>query len=75
MSSYTDMAVAQVANLIGTGSPEQQIVASIVLAAFVIMTSSIGLVATLILVPFVLLFAAIGFLRLLPAVDKRWPLS
>ncbi|MFD1526040.1 MULTISPECIES: hypothetical protein [Halobacteriales] len=67
-------AQTQIANAIGTGSPEEQIIGSVVLAAFVIMTSSIGLVGTLILVPVVLLFAFLGFLRLIPAVDDRWPL-
>ena len=74
MGTIIDEAADQISNAVGTGSPEEQIIGSIVLAGFVIVTSSIGLVGTLILVPVVLLFAFIGFLRLIPAVDDRWPL-
>lgn len=75
MGAITDEAVTQVTNLIGSGSPEQQIVAAILLAGGIIATSSVGLVGTLVLVPAVLLFAFLGFLRLIPAVESRWPLS
>jgi len=74
MASLTDEAATQVANFIGAGSPEQQIVASILMAGGIILTSSIGLVGTLVLVPVVLLFGLFGFLRLIPAVEARWPL-
>ena len=74
MASIIDEASNQISNAVGTGSPEEQIIAAIVLAGFVIVTSSIGLVGTLVLVPVILLFAIIGFLRLIPAVDDRWPL-
>ena len=74
MAGLIDEASNQISNAIGTGSPEEQIIGSIVLAGFVIVTSSIGLVGTLVLVPVILLFAFIGFLRLIPAIDDRWPL-
>ena len=74
MADIIKEAQTQIGNAIGTGSPEEQIIGAIVLAGFVILTSSIGLVGTLVLVPIVLLFAFIGLLRLIPAVDDRWPL-
>ena len=74
MASLIEEASNQVSNAVGTGSPEEQIIGAIVLAGFVIVTSSIGLVGTLVLVPVILLFAIIGFLRLIPAVDDWWPL-
>lgn len=74
MADIIKEAQNQIGNTIGTGSPEEQIIGSVILAAFVIMTSSIGLVGTLVLVPVVLLFAFIGFIRLIPAVDDMWPL-
>lgn len=74
MADIIKEAQNQIGNTIGNGSPEEQIIGSILLAAFVIMTSSIGLVGTLVLVPVVLLFAFIGLIRLIPAVDDKWPL-
>ncbi|MFC6720901.1 hypothetical protein ACFQGT_00445 [Natrialbaceae archaeon GCM10025810] len=75
MATIIDEAADQIANAIGAGTPEQQIVGAIVLGGGIILTSSIGLVGTLILAPLAFLFAAIGFLRLFPAVEERWPLS
>ncbi len=74
MGAITDEAARQISNLIGGGSPEQQIVASLLLAGGIIATSSVGLVGTLILVPVVLVGAFLGVLRLIPAVEDRWPL-
>lgn len=63
----------QTMRLVGAGSPEEQIVASIVLGVLLIMTSSIGLVFTLLLLWIPTLTLIIGILRLIPAVDGAYP--
>lgn len=74
IADTTNLVAEQIGNAVGTGTPEEQLVGALVIAAFVIVTSSIGLVGTVILVPFVLIFAGIGILRLIPIVDGHWPL-
>lgn len=64
---------AQAMNLVGAGSPTEQIVASIVLGVALIATSSIGLVFTLLLLPIPALMLLIGLVRLVPAIDSVYP--
>lgn len=64
----------QVSKLIGSGTPGEQIAASLVLGVLLIATSSIGLVFTLILLWIPALTLGIGVLRLIPAVDGAYPL-
>lgn len=59
--------------LIGAGSPEDQIVASIVLGVLLIATGSIGLVFTLALLPVPFIAFVIGVLRLSSTVDAWYP--
>lgn len=64
----------QTLKLVGTGTPGEQIAAAIVLAVIIIASSSVTLGWTLVLVPVAILFAGIGILRLVPWIDRRWPL-
>lgn len=64
----------QVMRLVGAGSPEEQIVASIVLGVLLIMSSSVGLVFTVLLLPIPMATFFIGVLRLIPAVDGAYPI-
>lgn len=60
---------------VGTGDPERQIVAGIVIGGLLIATSAIGLVFTLLLLPIPVVMIAIGALRLIPPVESAWPMT
>lgn len=60
---------------VGTGDPERQIVAGILIGALLIATSAIGLVFTLLLLPVPLAMIAIGVLRLIPTIENIWPMT
>ena len=62
-------------NAVGMGSPQDQIVAGLILAGFIILTSSIGLVGTLLLTPLAFLLVVLGVLRLWGRFEDAWPLS
>lgn len=59
---------------LGMSSPKAMLVAWFLIGAFVIVTSSIGLVGTLLLLPLVILGLVVAILRLVPAIEERWPL-
>lgn len=60
---------------LGFDSPEDQIVAAVVIGAVLIATSAVGLIGTLLLLPIPMALAGIGILRLVPMIDSLWPLS
>lgn len=59
---------------IGTGSPAEQIVANLVVIITAALSSTVTWGAGLLIAFIALPFLALGFLRLIPAVNKRWPL-
>lgn len=59
--------------LIGAGSPQDQIVASLVLGVLLIGTSAIGLVFTVALLPIPTVAFVLGVLRLSSTVDSWYP--
>lgn len=63
--SFVDQAWRYGVAAMGFGTPQDQIVAWFIIGAFVIVTSSIGLVATILLLPIVALGLAVGVIRLL----------
>ena len=63
----------QLKRLVGAGTPTEQIVAGLLLGVLLIATSSIGLVFTLVLLPIPAIAIVIGVLRLVPAIDRAYP--
>lgn len=60
---------------IGTGTPAEQIVASALILVVAISASFVTLGATVLLIFIVLPFLFIGFLRLVPPINRLWPLG
>lgn len=75
MVDITEEAQDLVEDAIGRNSPVDQMIAAIVLGAFIVMTSSIGLVGTLLLAPLAFAMAGVGLLRLWDPIDSYYPLS
>ena len=75
MVDITEQAQDLVEDAIGRNSPPDQIIAAVILGAFIIMTSSIGLVGTLVLAPLAFAMAGVGILRLWGPIDDFYPLS
>lgn len=59
---------------LGTGTAAEQILANIIVIGFAIGSTSVGFALGIFVVLFALPFLGLGFLRLIPAVNARWPL-
>lgn len=60
---------------VGLGTPAGMVTNWFLIGAFVILTSSIGLVGTLLLMPVVILGLVIGVARFFDPVEAIWPLT
>lgn len=60
---------------LGLKSPDEMLVSWFLIGAFVIITSSIGLIGTILLLPLVLLGLFIAVLRFVPPIERRWPVG
>jgi hypothetical protein len=60
---------------IGMGSPTQQILANLVIFVVAVVSSSVTFGATLIIAALAMFFGFVGIVRLIPVVDKYWPLN
>jgi hypothetical protein len=59
---------------VGTGTPAEQITASTLVIVLAAASSALTFGITLFVVLLALPFLAVGLLRLVPAVNERWPL-
>lgn len=67
---------AQVPRALGLGSPQEQVIASLVLTVVAVLSSIISLGATLVLAAFFLFITLpIGLIRHVPPVEDHWPLG
>lgn len=73
--STLDWFECQVERAIGRRSAAEQIMANVLLGAFLIISSSVGLVAMLLLVPVAALGFTFGVLRLWSTFDRYWPVG
>lgn len=59
---------------IGTGTPQEQIVAALIIGGVIIATTAVGLIGTILLLPIPITMLAFGVLRLWSPFNERWPL-